>query len=190
MPSVIISGGKSVLVLSAYKIGIIFILSAIVGAAIAIALLFVQNGFQLVDRSRDVAPNFNIPVYGEGSSNFTLSEHIGAPVLINFWGSWCAPCRAEFGLIQTVSEDYKSEGLVVFGVNVNDAEENATQFLREEKITFPTGPDYEGRITVEYQVTAMPTTFFISRDGSIFRKWTGQISDDKLREIVQELLMP
>ena len=54
MPSVIISGGKSVLVLSAYKIGIIFILSAIVGAAIAIALLFVQNGFQFVDRSRRI----------------------------------------------------------------------------------------------------------------------------------------
>ncbi len=176
--------------LSAYKIGITFILSAIVGASIAIILLFSQNGFQLGAPGRDVAPNFSIPVYGDDFADFTLSEHIGVPVLINFWGSWCAPCRAEFGVIQAVSEDYKSKGLIVFGVNVNDSEENATQFLREKNITFPTGPDYEGRVTAEYEVTAMPTTYFIGRDGTIFRKWTGQISDDKLRAIVQELMVP
>lgn len=177
-------------VLSGYKIGVTFVLSAIVGATIAGAVLFVQNGFQLVDSNRDIAPSFSIPLYGGGSSNFTLSEHMGSPVLINFWGSWCAPCRAEFGLIQEVSEEYKSQGLVVFGVNVNDTQDNAERFLRDEKITFPTGPDNDGRVTVDYEVTAMPTTFFLSRDGSIFQKWTGQISDDKLRAIVKELVAP
>jgi thiol-disulfide isomerase/thioredoxin len=174
--------------LSGYKVGVIFVSSAIVGATIAAALLFVQNGFQLGDSNRDIAPNFSIPLYGGGSSNFTLSEHMGSPVLINFWASWCAPCRAEFGLIQGVSEEYKPQGLVVFGVNVNDTQDNAERFLRDEKITFPTGPDNEGRVTVDYEVTAMPTTFFLSSDGSIFRKWIGQISDDELRAIVKELM--
>ena len=133
-----------------------------------------------------IAPDF--VGYMPNGDSLRLFDYRNQLVFLDFWGSWCAPCRAEFGLIQEVSEEYKPQGLVVFGVNVNDAQDNAERFLRDENITFPTGPDNDGRVTVDYEVTGMPTTFFLSRDGSIFRKWTGQISDDKLRAIVKELM--
>ena len=74
------------------------------------------------------------------------------------------------------------------GVDVQDTEENARAFLEEQDTTFLTGPDLTGRISLDYQVLSMPTTFFVTRDGRILRSWAGQIDEARLSTFIEEIL--
>ena len=128
------------------------------------------------------------PFIRAATGDFTLSDHLGSPVVVNFWGSWCPPCRAEFPALQAVADEYKDRGLIVFAVDVQDTEENARAFLDEQDTTFLTGPDLTGRISLDYQVLSMPTTFFVTRDGKILRSWAGQIDEARLSTFIEEIL--
>lgn len=161
-----------------------------IGALLAFGFSKVQGtgGPARVTEGLERAPDFTVPLYSGGAGEFTLSEQRGHPVVVNFWGSWCPPCRAEFPALQAAADRYSDEGLVVFGVDVQDTEEDARAFLKQQGTTFKTGPDRDGSITLDYGVTGMPTTFFVTSDGKIFKKWVGQISEEKLVTLVDELL--
>ena len=154
------------------------------GAIIAFGLSQTQGA----DLELEPAPDFTVPLYSGGTGEFTLSEHLGQPVLLNFWGSWCPPCRAEFPAIQAIADEYKDRGLVVIGVDVQDSETNARAFLGQQGTTFQTGPDLTGRTSIDYSVTSMPTTYFITREGEIFKKWAGLIDENRLTAFVDELV--
>ena len=134
------------------------------------------------------APDFTTTLYSGGTSQFTLSAQRGHPVVLNFWGSWCPPCRAEFPALQRAADRYKDQGVVFFGVDVQDAPADAQQFLAEQGTTFFTGPDLDNRISIDYQVTNFPTTFFITRDGTIYKRWVSLIDDKHLTQNIEELL--
>ena len=153
------------------------------GALIAFGLFHLQNN------AGDLkpAPDFTVPLYSGGDGDFTLSDHLGSPIVVNFWGEWCPPCRAEFPALQAVADRYKDRGLLVFGVNVRDTEENAKTFLYEQGTTFLTGPD-PGQISLDYQVLSMPTTYFVTRDGKILRSWAGAIDEAQLTTFIEEIL--
>jgi peroxiredoxin len=138
------------------------------------------------------APDFTIPLYSGGPGNFTLSDHRGSPIVLNFWGAWCPPCRSEFPAIQSIASQFKDKGVLIVGVNaggiVRDTEREAKDFLAQEEITFFTGPDSTGNISLDYQLTKMPTTFFITRSGTIYKRWEGPITESRLAIFVKELL--
>ena len=161
-----------------------------IGALIAFGLFQLQNnpGNSPSTGDMEPAPDFTAPLYSGGSGDFTLSDHLGSPVVVNFWGSWCPPCRAEFPALQAVADEYKDRGLIVFGVDVQDTEENARAFLEEQDTTFLTGPDLTGQISLDYQVLSMPTTYFVTRDGKILRSWAGQIDEARLTTFIEEIL--
>ena len=161
---------------------IVAVIFAGIGALIAFGLSQPRDG------GLEPAPDFTVPLYSGGDGDFTLSDHLGSPVVVNFWGSWCPPCRAEFPALQTVADEYKERGLVIFGVAVNDTEENARAFLDEQDTTFLTGPDFTNQIALDYMVRSMPTTYFITRDGKILRSWAGQIDEARLAAFVEEIL--
>ena len=118
------------------------------------------------------ASDFSIPLYSGGTGTISLSDFHGQPVVLNFWGSWCPPCRAEFPTLQWASTHYKNQGLVVLGVAVQDNELHAKEFLNEQETSFMTGPDIDGLIFVSYGVPVFPTTIFITPDGNILSKHT------------------
>ena len=166
---------------------------AAIGALLAYSVSQARTGDVNVDTlNRETAPDFATPLWSGGTGEFTLSGQQGHPVVLNFWGSWCPPCRAEFPALQAVADEYKSDGLVLFGVNaggiIKDSESDAKQFLTEQGTTFPTGPDLDDRIIVDYKVTSFPTTYFITRDGNIFRKWVGAVDETHLATLVEELI--
>ena len=136
----------------------------------------------------DPAPDFTTTLYSGGTGDFTLSAQQGHPVVLNFWGSWCPPCRAEFPALQRAADQYKDQGVVFFGVDVQDARADAQEFLAEQGTTFFTGPDLDNRITIDYQVINFPTTFFITRDGTIYKRWVSLIDDKHLTQNIEELL--
>ena len=120
----------------------------------------------------------------------TLSEFLGRPIMVDFWGSWCVPCRREAATLEKVWREYADRGVVFIGVDVFDTDSRARSFIREFDITYPVGPDPKGRIAVEYGLTGVPEKYFIDRQGRIVRKLVGPLSEDRLTEILDQLLAP
>jgi peroxiredoxin len=103
----------------------------------------------------------------------TLSELRGQAVLINFWASWCPPCRNEMPAIQQVYEEYRDEGFSVLAVNSQEQETRVAAFAESLGLTFPILIDRDGAVFDAYQVAALPTTFFVDRAGVIRGVTTG-----------------
>lgn len=113
------------------------------------------------------APDFSLETLrGETVS---LSAFQGSPVILNFWASWCPPCRAEMPALQNVQDRYRSEGLVVLAVNAStqDSMGDVTRFLDEYEINLVVPLDESNTAGTSYRVQSLPTTFFIDRTGTI-----------------------
>ncbi len=120
-----------------------------------------------------------------------LSDFRGRPVLLNFWASWCPPCQAEMPAMQIVHDEYGSQGFVVLAVNTTfqDSEVSALQFAAERGLSFPILFDRDGKISRQYEVRSMPTSFFIGADGVIREVVVGgPMSEGLLRSQAEQLL--
>src|SRR5262249_49931851 len=109
------------------------------------------------------APDFALPLFDGGS--FRLSEQRGRVVLINYWASWCPPCRDEAPTLEAAWRAYRDRGVVLVGLDVWDSETDARAFLKEFGVTYPNGPDASGEILIDYGVTGVPETYFVDRSG-------------------------
>lgn len=136
-----------------------------------------------------LAPDFTLELLGGGQ--VTLSELRGKPVVINLWASWCPPCRAEMPAIQRVFERSQDRDLVVLAVNTTfqDSERAALDFIEELGLTFPVPLDRTGTVSRSYQLRALPSTFFVDREG-IIRKVIigGPMSETTIQTTVEEIL--
>lgn len=113
------------------------------------------------------APDFELDSLT--GAQIKLSELRGQVVVVNLWASWCAPCRAEMPAIETIYQQYKDRGLAVVAINTTfqDSESAARQFLDQLGVTFPVALDRDGAASRRYYLQAMPSTFFVKRDGTI-----------------------
>lgn len=113
------------------------------------------------------APDFTLAALDGGE--ISLSELRGQVVVLNLWASWCLPCRAEMPAMEAVYQARRDEGLVILAVNstVQDNEAEAAAFVEELGLTFPILLDREGTVSQRYRLQALPTTFFIDRQGVI-----------------------
>jgi len=136
-----------------------------------------------------LAPDFSLTTMS--GETYSLSALRGNVVVVNLWASWCLPCRAEMPAIQRVYEKYKDAGLVVLAVNSTSQDNTASvdAFITELGLTFPVVMDYDGKVANLYRLSALPTTFFIGRDG-VIRKVTpgGPMSEASLQATIQALL--
>jgi thiol-disulfide isomerase/thioredoxin len=111
----------------------------------------------------------------------------GKAVVLNFWASWCVPCRAEMPYFESTYRAYQDRGVVFVGLAVQDDPEASRRFIGELGITYPAGPDSGNEIATRYQLTGLPTTIFITRDGKVARKWLGSLSEQQLAAFVEEI---
>ena len=140
------------------------------------------SGLNVVNRP---APDFTLTTYQK--TKFTLSDLKGKPVVINFWASWCPPCREEAALLEWAWRAYKDRGVAFIGVDIQDTKEAAQKYLRAFNVTYPNGLDPEGEISIDYGVSGIPVTFFISPKGIITRRWVGAITEKALLGGIEEL---
>jgi cytochrome c biogenesis protein CcmG/thiol:disulfide interchange protein DsbE len=112
-----------------------------------------------------VAPDFTLETLAGGT--LSLEEARGQVVLINFWATWCPPCRAEMPAIQRVYDRYQEQGLVVLAVNLQESPGQISAFAGELGLTFPILLDRDGAVSETYRVRSLPTTIFVSRSGVI-----------------------
>jgi peroxiredoxin len=123
------------------------------------------------------APDFTLK--SNTGKNIKLSEHRGEVVLLNFWASWCGPCRQEMPLLEQLHERYSSYGFTVMGVNVEEDSSKAKKMLRDVPVTFPVLFDTQNKASKSYKVSAMPSTVMIDRDGNMRYLHKGYKSGDE-----------
>jgi len=112
-----------------------------------------------------VAPDFELEALD--GRTIVLSELRGQVVLINFWATWCPPCRAEMPAIEQVYEQYRDKGFEVLAVNLQEQDAQMSTFVEEQGLTFPVLADRDSSVSNTYQVTSIPTTVFVDRSGVI-----------------------
>jgi cytochrome c biogenesis protein CcmG/thiol:disulfide interchange protein DsbE len=135
------------------------------------------------------APPFTIPLMNgtPDGKPFDLAATKGKPVLINFWASWCIPCEDEAGTLERAFRQY-GDRVTFIGVNVQDTDANARDFLRRFGVTYPNGVDASGAVAVDYGMSGVPESYFVDRNGQLSRKWQGPLDDDRLKSYLDELL--
>ena len=164
--------------------GVVVTLAAILMIAVVAWGIYQNN---LTQPEEGPAPDFSLPLIG-AEGNFTLSEHKGNVVVINFWGSWCAPCREEAPMLQRIYEDYSDQGLVFVGIAVKDIESDSIGYIDEFNITYPNVIDIGGDMEKAYRTEGVPETFVINRDGEIVKFFFAQPSEVELRATIEEAL--
>lgn len=126
------------------------------------------------------APDFSMPSLN-GKGNISLQDYKGKPVVLNFWASWCGPCREEQPRLQAVYDQYKDQGVVFIGANIRDPDESAAKaYLEEFGVSYPAFYDPTSKTAFLYKVQAIPTTVFIGKDGKIVERVLGGLTEPSL----------
>lgn len=112
-----------------------------------------------------VAPNFTLPTFG--GKQLQLADFKGDVVMVNFWASWCGPCREEMPLIEGLHKKYSKLGFTVLGVNVDANPKDAAKMLKEIPVSFPIGFDAKNKVSELYKVDSMPSTVMVDRKGNM-----------------------
>jgi peroxiredoxin len=130
-------------------------------AALASALAVTS----LVGASASMAPTFTLK--SRSGDVVSLDKYKGQVVMLNFWASWCGPCRQEMPLLEQMQKKYSSLGFTLLGVNVDHDSKDAEKWLNGMNVTFPILFDTESKVSKAYDVSAMPSSVFIDRKGNV-----------------------
>ena len=169
-------------------------LAALLAAALSAGLLIVvvaavadSSTTQLVGQP---APDFALRSLD--NENLRLSEHLGEVVVINFWATWCGPCRQEMPLLDEIYGKYRRAGLVLLSVNIDDTQDRAIEMARTLKVSYPVLFDTRKEVARAYQIGTMPVTVLIDREGVVrhvsegYKPGYEQRYTDQLRELLNQ----
>ena len=131
----------------------------------ALAFVALCGAVSLAGASSSLAPEFSLP--GKAGDAVSLGKLKGQVVMVNFWASWCGPCRTEMPLLDQIYKKYNAAGFTMLGVNVDSDSTDAEKFLSQVPVSFPVVFDKENKVSKLYAVNAMPTTVFIDRHGNV-----------------------
>lgn len=160
------------------------LLRVLLGAALALSAGFAGSA------APSSAPDFTLRT--ADGRNLRLQELRGQVVMVNFWASWCAPCRVEMPHLNRLADKYRSSGFTLLGVNVDDDPKNATAAAAKMGVRFPVLLDGDKRVVKLYDVATMPSTILIDRDGRIrylhrgYRDGYEETYDQQVRELLKE----
>lgn len=131
------------------------------GAALTTTLVVAS----MVSASSSIAPKFALP--SRSGDMISLDQLKGQVVMLNFWASWCNPCRQEMPLLDQMHKRYSSLGFTLLGVNVEANTKDAERWLADTPVSFPVVFDKDSKVSQMYEVSAMPSTVFIDRKGNV-----------------------
>jgi cytochrome c biogenesis protein CcmG/thiol:disulfide interchange protein DsbE len=155
----------------------VVVVAGVVAAALA-------SGGAPDDTGLEPAPAFALPDVADPSRTIRLTDFEGRPVVLNFWGSWCVPCRKEMPFFEDVHRRAGGR-LVVLGIDRLDHRDDAVEFLTDVGVTYPSAYDRDGSLDAPYRLVGMPTTVFVSPDGAILERITGELTAARLEAAVR-----
>ncbi|MFC2025050.1 redoxin domain-containing protein [Chloroflexota bacterium] len=119
----------------------------------------------------NIAPTFQLQDLN--GQTVSLGDLMGKPVLLNFWATWCPPCRSEMPLLQEIYEGWSDKGLVLLAIDIGEHPTQVRKFLETHNLSIPVLLDTNGEVAQKYNIIPIPTTFFIDKDGIIQEKVIG-----------------
>jgi cytochrome c biogenesis protein CcmG/thiol:disulfide interchange protein DsbE len=131
-------------------------------------------------------PDFSLITFD--GETITLSDLRGQVVIINFWASWCPPCRDEAPYLEATWRSYQDQDVMFIGVDYVDAEPNALAYLEEFDITYPNGLDVGQKISIAYHIKGVPETFYVDKRGQLRGVKIGPLSPPELDDVIEKLL--
>lgn len=135
------------------------------------------------------APATTLELLGGDGEQLSLASLRGKPVIVNFWASWCGPCRDEAPFLERTYQQHKDEGLVVLGIDFNDLRPDAQKFVDRFGLTYPIVIDKKGKTIGRWGVTGVPETFFVDRNGNVVgERIAGPVDAGAFREKFDENL--
>jgi peroxiredoxin len=134
------------------------------------------------------AANYDFTLRGPSGETVSLEDYRGQVVLLNFWGTWCPPCRVEVPAFVEVQEAYRDRGFVIIGVAVEDTAEAVLAFAAEMKVNYPLAMTQDDIEHAYGPIYGLPLSYFIARDGSICRKHFGELTRERVEKEIAPLL--
>lgn len=172
-----------------------YALAGVVIGLVIIGLIWAftdRNDMPSVGEMNRPAPDFTLP--GADGQDVRMADYRGKVVLVNFWATWCEPCRRETPALQSVYSDLQDEGLMIIGVNLTDDEllqgntlEDIRAFVDTYNVTYPVALDMEGDVTQAYRVYPLPTSYFVDQTGTIRYVRVGEITAEEVAALFAEL---
>lgn len=151
-----------------------------------VASLFAIDNSKTQPDPSHPAPNFAIHLPDGSTTN--LTGYRGRPVILNFWATWCPPCRLEMPDLVRAYEAHKHEGLVILAIDDAEAHEQVAAFVKEFGMTMPVIIDPQGDVMATYKTNSLPSSFFIDRNGVVRLRWIGLLTPDALEQGLQTIL--
>ena len=148
--------------------------------------LGVNNAYGEIQVERKAAQGFSLTLLD--GSTVTLSGLRGHVLLLDFWASWCPPCRQEAPILAQVYLEYQDRGVEFIGVDIWDRREDAEAYLERYGVTYPNGIDARGTVAIDYGVRGIPEKFLIDGGGFLVKKFVGPMSAGSLRAALDDLL--
>ena len=154
---------------------------------VCMALFFSQGSFSASEGQ--MAPNFKLPGINTGNL-MSLKSQRGKVVYLDFWASWCGPCRQSLPMLNELRKELRSKGFEVIAVNLDEDKKDAQTFLKQFPVSYPVLLDPKGKVPQKYNLPGMPTSYLIDRKGKIRKVHIGFKKQDmsKIRKQVMSLL--
>jgi len=152
----------------------------------AVALGGGGDDFPALALEGKAAPDFKLP--GMDGDEVSLADLKGSVVLIDFWATWCGPCRASLPQLDGIYKAKKGAGLKAFAIDLKEEKDVVEKFVKETKLTIPVLLDSEGSVAEKYQVNGIPQTVVIGKDGKVKKVVRGSGNDEAIRKAVEEAM--
>ncbi|HEY7165138.1 MAG TPA: TlpA disulfide reductase family protein [Candidatus Binatia bacterium] len=139
---------------------------------------------------KEIGPTPDFSILNTEGKKVSLKDFRGKTVFLNFWATWCVPCREEMPAMEKLYQEYKDKNFVVFAINVKDRKQEALAFLKELKLTYPVAFDPEAEVAALYGAWGLPTTYIINAKGEgLARAWgPAEWYSPASRKLFRELL--
>jgi peroxiredoxin len=148
-----------------------------------IAAGIAYSQFAIAADKNTLAPDFSLPVLTNTSESVSLSSLKGKPVIVNFWASWCKPCRKEIPELIKIYDKYKDQGFNIVGINIDQEKHNADTFAKAFQISYTVAFDPQMEVINSYKATGMPSSFIVDKNG-VIREIVYGFSDSK-KELIE-----
>lgn len=163
-----------------------WVLAVVAAAAIAVwpAWLSTQP------RTSGEAANLDFTLKDMHGADVRLADFKGRPIILNFWATWCGPCKAEIPALVALADKYKAEKLTVFGISVDDSPEDLRRFAADYKMNYPVlvGLGHDKFQETYDSLMVVPVTWFIRADGTVFRKHQGPATEEWFEQQVKDMI--